>query len=1006
MSVSKYKFVSPGVFVDEIDNSQLPRLPEAVGPVIIGRTERGPGMVPVKVESLSEFVEVFGNPIPGGKTGDVWRDGNYTAPTYAAYAAQAWLRNNGPATIVRLLGDQHGEASAAGEAGWKTDATLTTTESTSGGAYGLFVIDSASFDENAAGYGINNRTGTLAAVFYLNEGSIALSGTMSGTAALPLAIDSHIGAASSYFVESTSQRSFRVVVYDSSGIVKENTVINFDESSPKFARTVLNTNPTLVESGHTTADERKTYWLGETYENDLSTYATGTAQYGILLGLKGTHLSSTPDLSDFTGKSSTRAETGWVFSQDTRTYAEDLLYDPIGLSGDDVTKLFKFKTLSGGEWEQTHIKISIQDVKASTNTFNPYGSFTVVVRDIRDNDRSPKVLEKFTSCNLNPNSDNYIAKKIGDTRREWDETERRYIEHGNYANKSKFIYVVMAKATYEAELLPFGFYGPPVFRGFSLKSGSLAPLAYSGSKADPPGGTPKYAASYTKRDAFENAAGPIVVGSASLPIERGLAREGAAGLNPFGVPMGGGMHSSTALAAIHSGVTASFLFPTVPLRGTSKEGNLGKDSDAYFGADTTNGGALTFDKTIIDKVRGKPYGIDSFSATGSMEYSWVFSLDDLKATSTGAKAATWASGSRTAGTSFTAVSSSWKEVLDNGYNRFTMLLHGGMDGVDITEREPFNNRVLSTNEGEKTNYAFNSVKKAIDSVRDPEVVEMNLATIPGVTNHTLTTALINTCEERGDALAIIDPKGGFVPDTENSDGDESNIGSVTTTVNNLKDRSLNSSYGCAYYPWVQILDTINGGTLWVPPSIVALGTFSSTQRRSELWFAPAGFTRGGLTVGSAGVPVVGVRQKLTSDERDDLYEANINPIASFPAEGIVIFGQKTLQVVPSALDRINVRRLMIFVKREISRIAATTLFEPNVQETWDNFRNRAEPLLRSIKTRLGLTDFKLVLDETTTTPDLVDRNIMYAKVFLKPARAIEFIAVDFVITNTGAAFED
>ena len=128
MSVSKYKFVSPGVFVDEIDNSQLPRLPEAVGPVIIGRTERGPGMVPVKVESLSEFVEVFGNPIPGGKTGDVWRDGNYTAPTYAAYAAQAWLRNNGPATIVRLLGDQHGEASAAGEAGWKTDATLTTTE--------------------------------------------------------------------------------------------------------------------------------------------------------------------------------------------------------------------------------------------------------------------------------------------------------------------------------------------------------------------------------------------------------------------------------------------------------------------------------------------------------------------------------------------------------------------------------------------------------------------------------------------------------------------------------------------------------------------------------------------------------------------------------------------------------------------------------------------------------------------------------------------------------------
>ena len=178
-------------------------------------------MVPVKVESLSEYIEVFGNPIPGGKTGDVWRDGNYTAPTYAAYAAQAWLRNNGPATIVRLLGDQHGEATTAGEAGWKTDAALTQEESDSGGAYGLFVIDSASFAENSAGVGINNRTGTLAAVFYLNEGSIALSGAMSGSATdAGIPGHGHIAAATSYFVESTSQRAFRVVVYDSSGIVR------------------------------------------------------------------------------------------------------------------------------------------------------------------------------------------------------------------------------------------------------------------------------------------------------------------------------------------------------------------------------------------------------------------------------------------------------------------------------------------------------------------------------------------------------------------------------------------------------------------------------------------------------------------------------------------------------------------------------------------------------------------------------------------------------------------
>jgi len=145
---------------------------------------------------------------------------------------------------------------------------------------------------------------------------------------------------------------------------------------------------------------------------------------------------------------------------------------------------------------------------------------------------------------------------------------------------------------------------------------------------------------------------------------------------------------------------------------------------------------------------------------------------------------------------------------------------------------------------------------------------------------------------------------------------------------------------------------------------------------------------------------------LSSDDRDKLYAANINPIASFPAEGIVIFGQKTLQVTQSALDRINVRRLLIFIKKQVSRIAATTLFEQNVVATWNGFKGQVDTFLSNVKGGLGLTDFRVVLDETTTTPELVDRNIMYAKVFLKPAQAIEFIALDFIITDSGASFDD
>ena len=152
--------------------------------------------------------------------------------------------------------------------------------------------------------------------------------------------------------------------------------------------------------------------------------------------------------------------------------------------------------------------------------------------------------------------------------------------------------------------------------------------------------------------------------------------------------------------------------------------------------------------------------------------------------------------------------------------------------------------------------------------------------------------------------------------------------------------------------------------------------------------------------------MVSVRKRLTSKERDKLYDASINPIAQFPAEGIVIFGQKTLQATHSALDRINVRRLLIFLKRSISQFASTILFDQNVRTTWNRFRGVVEPFLASVQARLGITAFRLILDETTTTPDLIDRNIMYAKIYIKPARAIEYIAIDFILTDSGAAFED
>jgi phage tail sheath protein FI len=420
----------------------------------------------------------------------------------------------------------------------------------------------------------------------------------------------------------------------------------------------------------------------------------------------------------------------------------------------------------------------------------------------------------------------------------------------------------------------------------------------------------------------------------------------------------------------------------------------------------------------MDYIRPLSQGVTDFhtdqggsgTLSSAIEFSWVTSLDDITAiTGSGGdvQSAYWASGSRAAGTSYTALGAgganggTWEDLLDSGVNRLTSAMFGGFDGLDIYEMEPFRNSGLIGG-SETTNYAYNTIQRAIDTLADPELLQTNIMSVPGLTDEGLTTRLIETCESRGDALAVVDLKGTYQPAHEDASlGAASRASNIDTTISNLVNRRINSSYGCAYYPWVDARDQISGISVRLPPSVIALGVFASTEKKRDLWFAPAGFNRGGLTEGAGGVPVTGVEQRLTSGDRDKLYERNINPIASFPSEGIVVFGQKTLQVTPSALDRINVRRMLIFVKREVQSIANKILFDPNIQVTWMRFKTQTDRLLRNVQSRFGVDDFRVILDSSTTTPDLVDRNIIYAKVLIKPTRAAEFIAIDFVITRSG-----
>jgi hypothetical protein len=364
------------------------------------------------------------------------------------------------------------------------------------------------------------------------------------------------------------------------------------------------------------------------------------------------------------------------------------------------------------------------------------------------------------------------------------------------------------------------------------------------------------------------------------------------------------------------------------------------------------------------------------------------------------------SGSRANETSVS--SASYTDLLDDGYNRFTAPFWGGFDGFDITKPDPLFNRGINPTDTEDTNYIVHTYRRAIDTVSDAEFINMNLLTVPGLTNEGLTTHMINVCEDRADAMALIDLPDVYRPPHEKYYEDRKDrIGTTPRAASTaLRNRKIDSSYGATFYPWVQTRDENSGQLVWIPSSVAMMGVLASSERASQIWFAPAGFNRGGLTDGAAGIPIVNVTERLTSKQRDTLYESRINPIASFPSTGIVVFGQKTLQERPSALDRINVRRLVIFLKKQISILSTQVLFEQNVQATWDRFKSLIEPFLANVKTDFGITDYRLILDETTTTPDLIDQNVLYAKIMVKPARAIEFIAIDFVIASTGASFDD
>jgi len=320
---------------------------------------------------------------------------------------------------------------------------------------------------------------------------------------------------------------------------------------------------------------------------------------------------------------------------------------------------------------------------------------------------------------------------------------------------------------------------------------------------------------------------------------------------------------------------------------------------------------------------------------------------------------------------------------------FNIAFQGGFDGTNPTTLINKGDDITSSNvQGfDLTANGSGSVayKKCLAALSNTDEWDINLLVLPGV-NHNqhsnVTQYAMDMCENRADCFYIMDAA-----------GQDASIATVVDVA-----ESLDTNYAAVYYPWVKTVDSNTGKLITVPPSVLMPRVFAANDNSAAEWFAPAGLNRGGV------VGAYAVLNRLTHSERDTLYEGKVNPIAQFPGQGIVAFGQKTLQSRPSALDRINVRRLLITVKKYIASTSRYLVFEQNSTDTRNRFLNTVNPYLEAIQQKQGLYAFKVVMDESNNTPDVIDRNILKGAIFLQPTKTAEFIQIDFNVLPTGATF--
>ena len=778
-------------------------------------------------------------------------------------------------------------------------------------------------------------------------------------------------------VDVTNQE-FVMMLNGLKGNATKSTVItaSFDMTAPNYFANVLNTDPlSIEEKGHFL------YGHYDIYPTLANVTGSGALSKKHLVGNKH-------EIAFLLTSSHGRAAAASANKVDYEDFRDrfSAAKTPFIISQDPHQDLFRFEAINDGAGESERIKISIENIVRSTSDSNLYGKFDVIIRRFSDTDEEKEVLESFRGLSLDPASTRYIGRAIGDQKIFYNfdnSTEsQKIVVDGTHPVVSKFVRVILSDALIKNDVddsaLPLGYRGPNHLN----TSGSLVASVNS--------------SVYASNDILSRLTEPPYPVRESIAVGTGIQKRTDARLF-WGMQTTRKVSASTPNKAglpDESLKTFNKYFPThrtdsIPF---SEGNNSGAEmvNGTVRDSDKFNNNLFSMERVLVRTGSGGTNGAN-LDADPEMWHSASYIR-----TGRMNSVATDANKTRAFRVSDLDIAANRK------YVKFTVPFQGGNDGTNI-----FNDDQLKlTNNAANREMTFPdslggtagptvaSYRKAVDIMGSKADTEIKLLTIPGMREPGVTDFAISAVESRFDAMLIMD--------IEERDQFNTVITSslqrphVLNTVNDFKNRVLDTSFAAAYFPDVTVKDPGTGGLVQVPPSVAVLGAYSLNDKIGHPWFAPAGFTRGSLSA------VETTAVKLNRTNLDDLYDSDINPITAFPGTGITVWGQKTLLRDASALDRVNVRRLLINVRRSVRNIANTLLFEPNRAETLEKFSSLVNPILQRVQEQSGVDRFKVVIDTTTTTQADVENNTIRGKIFLQPTRAVEFVALDFVVTNAGS----